>query len=239
MKKAYRTRDLLVLVLLAGMAAACAFATWQAWGAWQGYSAVKGALAERGATSETVETLQAKTADLDQQRSLLAPQVEKGAAELAELQKSLMPLETGASRQLRLDVLDLAARCGLQVEEVKPVGGEGRWPDLAGQTPAAPAANADDVKSIAFLGQFPAGDVYRRPLLRLQCRAGYAATRKFLDQLGGLRWRVTPVAFRLEQADAPHTGEPTEDESAVGATAVPGAGASQESTLRLTLVLAL
>jgi hypothetical protein len=239
MKKTCRGRDVLVLVLLVGMVAACAFAAGQAWGAWQGYSAARGAIAAQGVRGETVETLQARTADLDQQRGGLVPQLVKSAAELAELQQSLMPLEAGASRQLRLDVLDLAARCGLQVEEVKPMGTGGRWPDPAGQAAVTPTTGADDVKNIAFLGRIPTGDVYRRPLLRLQCRAGYAATRKFLDQLGGLRWRITPVAFRLEQADLPGTGEAAEDETAGGATAVPGIGAAQESTLRLTLVLAL
>jgi hypothetical protein len=232
-------RDLLMLFLLIGMAAVCAFAAWQAWGAWQGLSAANGAIEDRGIRGETVESLQAKAADLEAARNLLAPRVEQSAAAVAELQKRLMPLEAGASRQLRLEVLDLAARCGLQVEEIKPVGTGGRWPDPAGQAPASPAANADDVKNIAFLGRFPAGDAYRRPLLRLQCRAGYPAVRKFLDQLGGLRWNVTPVAFRLEQADAPNAGDPAEEETAVGTAAASGLGASPENALRLTLVLAL
>jgi hypothetical protein len=79
--------------------------------------------------------------------------------------------------------------------------------------------------------------------LRLQCQAEYGAVRKFLAQLDGLRWSVTPVAFRVEQANLPAATGDTEDDVAGAATAdaprVAGPTGSGEAVLRLTIVLAL
>ena len=154
-----------------------------------------------------------------------------------------MPMEAEASRLLKLELLNLAARCGLTVEEVKPLVNPKAARDPECQEPAgtgpAPTASAE-AANIAFLNKLPAGEAYRRPLLAMQCRASYGALRRFFSEIGGLSWNVTPVSFGISRSG--YVSAPAGaggDEDGAPRASVPAQWTADDGQLRLTVLLAL
>jgi len=175
---------LMVLCAAAPLAAAlwCGFQ----WHAWHRASAE---LAKLGAAGAAAEDIRAEAAQVQDRKAQLTQQVAGLSAELAEARSRQMPLTVETTQQTILDVLNLAARCGLHVKETS------RLDDDPAATGGA-TASAARKKSAAFLGRFSPGKVVR-PLVKIEAGADYPAIHRFLDELGSLRWMVTPVQFDI------------------------------------------
>ncbi len=240
------SRNAAVLAALAVAACALVASAVFAWKQFGGFRRDLRTLAARPESDRTVESIAGQVRELGARRAELQARTAEMAGRARELRKRLMPMEPDASRKLKLEVLDLAARCGLVVEEVKPMlmGGRNLDPEWACPVATAPGNGPGSIAgseagSIAFLKKLPAGEDYRRPLVELECTAEYEAVRRFFAELGGLSWNVTPVSFGLARTGeaAPAPAADAGDE-AYGASA-PARWVRDDGRLRVSVVLAL
>lgn len=107
-------------------------------------------------------------------------------ATLAELHKKFGPVEPQNQRQVQLELLNLAERHGLQVDEVSIVEGPT-------EVQADVAAEERPVAG---------GDEKQKRSLSLKCRATFRQASSFLNELAGMRMVLIPVAFSLNQNPA-------------------------------------
>ena len=172
-------------------------------------------------------------ARLADEKAAAARQVAQATRLLADVQARRMPLDAPTVRRQILDMLDLAAACGLTVEEIKPMAGDAQSLALAvgasSEQPAGPAGTRENLA--AFLNRFSRGAA-PRPLVRLSCRGEFATIRDYFARLQTLRWQVTPALFEIGQAAK--VGQAwTEDEAPA---AMP---AAEDKPLRLSVIVAL
>lgn len=237
------SRNSAVCVLLVLAAVALVVSAVFAWRELGGFRRGGETLAARPGARRDLAAIGEEMRGLEARRAALAPQAAVAAAELATLEKKLMPLEAGSARLLKLELLNLAARCGLVVEEIKPVASPKAARDPECQEPAgagpAPAVSAEAV-NLAFLARLPAGEAYRRPLVAMQCRASYAALRRFFSEVGGLSWSVAPVSFGISRpGSAPAAIRTVNDDDDLVAPVVRPPWGADDGRLHLTVVLAL
>lgn len=211
-----------------------------AWKQWRGYAAARASLASRSEGDRSLVSIRDQMTDLEGRKTLISLQTAENGAALERLEKKLMPMEAAASRLLKLDLLNLAADCGLVVEEMRPVqiDGRSRDPENPTQVDSGQRVASGEAGAIAFLGKFPAGEAYRRPVVSLQCRAQYDQVHRFLEDLKGLRWQVTPVAFSIGRANVATPPVAYPDGEAPDSTA-PVRWSAGDDLLHLTVVLAM
>ena len=227
-----RTTSRLTLALTAICALLPLMAGIACWRQWQAFDKSRMELSQMAVSQGPVACGDDEIARLDNERLALSAQIARLSGELNILQRKQMPVEPDASRRLVLELLDLAASCGLDVVDVTPLGDDPRVAaQAAGADNDAVAGQAVPRGGVAsFLGRFP-GNV-RRPLVQLRCQATYPAIHRFFAEMKALRWNVTPVLFnmgneRAAQADAGDEAAPT------------NLGARDDGSLRLMVVVAL
>jgi len=193
---------------------------------WMGYgwSVVEEALGRTHAGDTTLEEMQVDLAQADAQRVALTKQIAEETVRLQMLGGRQRPVGRETLRQLQWEMLDLAAQCGLEVEEAARVGSDGRSVVVAKDDEDVPLG-APVRRGEVTLDRFSPDPKHPRPLVRFQGRGNFYQIRRFFARLGELRWDVTPASFEISRI------------SSMGAAS--GTASADEATLRLTVVMAL
>ncbi|MCX7804149.1 MAG: hypothetical protein N3A38_03060 [Planctomycetota bacterium] len=178
-------------VLSAAAFLGSSFFCWRAWSRCRGNARILG---EGGVTAMSASDLRARAAAAEGQARALEARVASAATVLRELEKRQMPADRAAAARMQFDILNLAAGCGLEVEEVSPVSADG-------------SALADGAKEPS--GNAVAHGKTARPRMMLRCRAAFDRILEFFEKLPDLRWNAVPCAFeiRSEGASAAGTAE--------------------------------
>lgn len=229
-----RTLSPLTAALLAACLAGPLLAVAAVWHQWSRWADASSALARLG-DPDAIRCVRAEEiVPVEREKEALGRQIARATLDLADLQTRQMPVDAHTTRRQILDMLDLAAACGLVVEEMKPIGSDARSLGLAvgadTEQSAGPAAAPAGLA--AFINRFSRGPT-PRPLVQLRCRGQYATVRGYFTRLQTLRWQVTPVLFEMGQVD--RTGRAwTEEEPSP-----PAPAPADDWPLRLSVIVAL
>lgn len=189
-----RTLTIGTLVFYAACAVGPTVGAVACWKQWQAAHATR-TLLQRG-PSLTPGQAADRLAGIERTKASLLREQAAKSDRLAALTARQLPATAQAARQSTLDVLALAERCGLLVEEVARPG-EARRGET-GETYAVAAPAGQDAAA-AFLNRFSPNPSARRPLVQLRGRGEYAALHQFFAGLNALSWPPTLVQFDLEQ----------------------------------------
>lgn len=156
---------------------------------WRELSHNRDELRRSGATATSKAEMQVEASRLNNQHDGLEKRLAQLRSDLKSARRRQMPVTPQNTERMIFHLLNLAARCGVNVSE------SSRLDETAGVS-SVPSAGRKQMT--AFMHRFQT-DRRRRPMVQIQAEAPYDAINSFLRQLESLPWAVTPVQFEIGQ----------------------------------------
>jgi hypothetical protein len=169
---------------------------------WEPYQETASRLQSKAAESRALEADPTQLATLRQMATERRQAVRELRERVTVLKRRFAPDSNPVQQQLVVDISDLAARCGVRIEESQfPVSDAAAA--LAGGTADGTRYRraGEDTPALSLVEQYTRAAGREPRLLKLRVDSSFGGLLRFFSELSGLRWRVTPIRFDIRRKE--------------------------------------